>query len=674
MRHLDPNATLRLTDGDFTITEIAGSMYTLRNINTGEYRNIHISDIVPRLTEPAPRVASDPRQLENIPDDDRDELLFWGGHLNEMNTGRKDLSETDAPVNPNYDPGTVKLEQRVERKSEELTALGRKVSPSTLYRKRKKYLDGGLAALIDNRSIRTESPLDKADERWVAALRQVIAEAANESTRTAAGLLAIARRRLKEQYPGQVIAVGSRATQYRQFNYIANGKYTTGTSKRRQERIATPRRPFGDTRKYAPGQVVEIDSTTLDAPVLDEEGNVQRPILTIMVDVCTGSIVAHSFRLVAATSMDHAFLLAQAMTPRRLRPGANQAWRMMARRFPWAELVSFEERNKLDEQRPFIVPAAITVDHGTDYTGTTFESACAKFGVDLLYAAPATGTDKPHVERAFRTIKDGFVQYIAAFTGGSPDNRGRMDGKYPLLDLITLDLLFDEWVARVYQNRPSDSLIDPFHPSVSLSPNEMYAACFNLKGKPPVPIDTIDYIELLPTYERTVTANGIQYNNRFYDSLGLHKLRIAPKKVDVNGRPDNKVEFRANPYDVRAIWVRDPDGGWIEAIWRHDGVTSEPHSTAIAAEARRIVAASDTRRDDHYYEDLTLEILSQTDASITAQSKARTRAAAALKLAEAAGTPFHTPALTAAAPTAADPATPDDLNPDEVPYFEGEEL
>ncbi|WP_431220093.1 hypothetical protein [Leifsonia xyli] len=388
MRYLDPNTTLRLTEGDYAICEVAGRMYTLRDINTGKYRTVSLDWIAQRLTEPARRIEADPRQLDNVPDDDRTELLFWAGHLNEMETGRKNLSDTEAPVNPAYDPAVVKLEYRVAAKVEELTALGRQTSASTLYRKRKKYQAGGLAALIDNRTIRAEGPLDRADKRWLDALKEVIAAQQDESTRTAGALIALARKRLKDQYPGEVIAVGSRATQYRQFNYLASGKYTTGSAKQRRERSVTPKRPFGDTRKYAPGQVVEIDSTTLDCPVIDSEGNVTRPVLTIMVDVCTGSIIAHSFRLVAVTSVDHAFLLAQAMTPRKLRPGSNQAWRTLQHRFPWADLVSPEERDKLDELRPFIVPAAITVDHGTDYTGTTFEAACCKFGVDLLYASP----------------------------------------------------------------------------------------------------------------------------------------------------------------------------------------------------------------------------------------------------------------------------------------------
>lgn len=675
MRYLDPNSTLRLSEGDYTICEIAGRMYTLRNINTGEYRNVSMDWIVPRLTEPPKRIEADPRQLDNIPDDDRPELMFWAGHLNEMETGRKNPSDTEAPVNPDYDPATVKLEDRVSKKSAELTKLGRTVSVSTLYRKRKKYKDGGLAALIDNRTIRTEGPLDRADERWLTCLKEVITAQTNESTRTANALLAIARKRLKDQYPGEVIPTGSRATQYRQFNYLSSGKYTTGTAKQRRERAVTPKRPFGDSRKYAPGELVEIDSTTLDCPVIDSEGHITRPILTQMVDVCTGTIIAHSFRLEAAKAVDHAFLLAQAMTPRAMRPGANAAWRTLQKRFPWVDLVSEEERTELDQHRPFIVPSAITVDHGTDYTGTTFEAACRKLGVDLLYAAPAQATDKPHVERAFRTVKDGFVQYLAMFTGGSPANRGRTEGEYEALDLVSLDLLYDEWVTRVYQNRPSDSLIDPFHPGISLSPNEMYAACFNLKGKPPVAIEAVDYIELLPTEFRVITANGIQYNNRFYDSLGLHKLRIAPKRVDENGRPDNKVEFRANPYDPRAIWVKGPDGEWIEAAWRHQGVINEPHSTAVAAEARRIIRASDTRRDDHHFEDLTLEILSQTSDTVIAQSKARARAAEALKQAEIAGTPFQAPTTVAIpVPPKADVVAPDDLNYDEVDYFEGMDL
>jgi transposase InsO family protein len=679
MNRIELNTTLHLTDGDFLVVAVHGSMYKLYNIDTGTYENVHSMLIGPRLVEAPTRVQTDPRKLDTLQDDEREDLTFWATHLTEMETGFKNPATRTGEANPDY-AVDVKMADRVDAKIKELSALGYQVSASTLYRKRRKFLDGGASGLIDQRTTRNETPLDRADERWVTALKEAIANQTNGSTRTAGGLLAIARRRLKDLYPGEVIETGSRATQYRQFNYLANGKYTTGTAKQRRERDNSPKRPFGDTRKYTPGEIVEIDSTPLDVLVADDEGNITRPILTAMVDVCTGTLVAHSFRLVAAKAVDHAFLLAQALCPRPARPGANEQWRMTMRRFAWADLVSIEEREKLDTSRPFIVPSAITVDHGTDYTGTVFESACNKFGIDLLYSAPGTPTNKPHVERFFRTVKDGFVQYFLDFTGGTAGNRGIDDRDSSKIDLMVLDQLFDEWITRVYQNRPSDSLIDPFHPGVQLSPNEMYAATYDLKGKPPVPIDAVDYISLLPVYERTVTPNGIQFNNKFYDSVGLFKLRMAPTRVDSNGRPTNKVPFRANPYDVRAIWVEDPDGGWIECLWRHEGVTAEPHSTAIAAEARRIVRESTERRDDHHFEDLTLEILSKTSTAMIAASKERARATAAEKLNSINGTPFHEPDL--AVPTVPDltvqTATADEGAPsedfDDIDYFEAPDI
>ncbi|KRC51878.1 hypothetical protein ASE16_02065 [Leifsonia sp. Root227] len=634
-RTFDINELLALTDGDYYVVEIQGGLYRLRNALTDDYRIIAAWEIPRRLKEPVTRFAANPRQLDIIDAGESDNAKLWAEHLRELDTGYK---TADSAFNPTYDPKRT-LNERIKDKVDELVALGVPASKSTVLRKRKKFAAGGVTALIDGRELRTETPIDGADERIIHALRKRVNGAARKSTKTKLGHIAEAIKEVLDDHPGT--AIPSEATLYRWFNYLATGKRLTGTADSRKSLDAVPKRSFGDTRKYFPGQYVEIDSTTLDAFVYDEDGNVGRPILTMMIDVCTRSIIAWSFRIIAAKAVDHAFLVAQALTPRRLRPNSDKAWRNVLMRFPWVDLVDVDDRDSLDDTLPFIRPRSITIDWGTDYHGTVFEAACDLYGIDLLYAAPGTPTDKNHIERAFNTAK-GFVEHLKTFTGGSPGHRGDVDDE-PLLDLAVLDQLFGEWVTRVYQNSPHDGLFDPYRPSVTMTPNQMYMATWTLAPSQPVPMDTIDYIALLPADHRMIQPQGIQFQNRFYDSVELQALRSVAPRMDGSGNPINRWEFRANPYDPRAIWVLTPHNEWLEVPWRHRASVDQPHQTKLWNEANRIRAAYPSKFTPLQRRLTTLEILEGAENATVTINKIRGQQKAAKKMAAIGGTPLPEP-------------------------------
>lgn len=638
-RTIDITAPLKLDDGDYYVVRVQGGSYHLRHAISGDYSVMAAWELPLRLADPVARFDANPRQLDTIAKSERSDLNFWAEHLRELDSGYKTAA---SQLNPIYNPAEYGANKRIAAKLEELEALGKKTSRSSLLRKRAKFKEGGITALIDGRELRSETPIDGADERIIVALRKRVNGAARKSTQTKLGHIAEAIKEVSDAHPG--IYIPSESTLYRWFNYLATGKQIKGTSANRKSLDAVPKRVFGDTRKYFPGQYVEIDSTVLDCLVYDEDGNFGRPTLTIMIDVCTRSIIAFSFRLVAAKAVDHAFLLAQALTPRRLRPNSDKAWRTVLMRFPWVDLVSVEDRDLLDDTLPFIKPRCITVDHGTDYTGTVFEAACALFEIDLIYAAPGTPTDKNHVERAFSTIKTGFVEHIATFTGGSPGNRGDIEDE-PMFDLVTLDQLFSEWVTRVYQNSPNDGLFDPYRPSVLLTPNQMYMAAWDLAPSQPVPMDTVDYIALLPAERRTIQAQGIQYQNRYYDSVELQSFRSAAPRMDGTGNPVNDWEFRANPYDPRAIWLLTPDKQWLEVPWRHRASVDQPHQTQLWNEANRIRSAYPSKFTALERRLTVLEMLEDAGKGTVTINHLRAQQKAAKKMAEIGGTPMPEPTL-----------------------------
>jgi len=643
MTAIDLNSELQFHDGAYLVAGFHGSLLKLRSAATGAYSTVHIADIMNRLIEPRARKGTDVRELDSLTDKESAALDAYGTHLQEMINGMRG-DDPHAETRPQYDPARTTLNDRIESKVSELKSLGIPASRATLLRKKKAFEAGGLAGLIDRRSLRKESPLDRADERIIETLAHVIADETYDSTGTTDRLFVRLEEAMMKAYPGQHIPLPSKSTLYRYVGYMTKGKYTTGNAQTRRTAANTPKRPFGTSRRMRPGQEIQIDSSPWDILVRGEDGKPVTVILTIMIDIATRSIIAFSIRPEATKGVDHAFLLAQCLVPRALRPGNEGLWRLTARRMPWADLTPEEERARLDTTRPFIYPERIMMDNGADYRSKVFEAACRKFGVSLTYAAPHTPTDKPIVERTFHSIKTLFAQHLPGFKGGSVAERGQRIDDQPLMDVATLAELFDEWVTRVWQNRPHAGLRDPIYPTVEMTPNEMYNASFDVAAQLPLPLTADDYIDLMPVEYRVIGTAGVKINHRFYDSIELQPFRNAPSPDAVHG---NQWEIRVNPYDPRIVWVRHPDGHWIECLWRAETTFHQPFADSILQSAIDIAVSRGTG-NQHELLGVSAEIKKRALSAAQTVKKAEARNAMAIAHAEKEGTPMpsHTPAPT----------------------------
>jgi hypothetical protein len=212
-----------------------------------------------------------------------------------------------------------------------------------------------------------------------------------------------------------------------------------------------------------------------------------------------------------------------------------------------------------------IIPDTIVMDHGKAFMSRNFRASCAYLGISVQPARKATGTDKPHIERTLGSVASLFAQFIAGYTGRSPEYRGRGPSQQAVWSLGELQELLDEWIIAVWQNRPHDGLRDPQHPGRAFTPNQKYAAMVEAAGYVPVALTADDYIELLPARWHAVNAYGIKVNRRTYDSDTLNPFRQQPSGVRAH---KNLWEIHHDPYDVSRIWVRDHwNGGWITVFW-----------------------------------------------------------------------------------------------------------
>lgn len=661
--------TLELEDGDYILESIQGATLGLRNFRTAQRMSVHISALPGLLSAPIVFSAEDrgPRLLERTDPAEVQRAETLATHLEEMLYG---TALPEGQLRSEYDPALTTQLERIDLKVSELLQIGIKCSRRTLARWASDYRSAGQAGLSDKRLERKTNPLAGLDERVKATLLAVVAEETDKSTGSVDRLIHTLRIRLLKSYPGEKIQLPSNRTLRRHIDILTSGKYTTGNAANRRTAANAPNRMFNSRPAIAPGHEVQVDSSNFDVMVvtgIDQETGapkVGRAQLVIMLDKATQSIISTSIRLKGVKGVDLAFMLAQCLTPRLMRPEGLVAFNEYElAEMPWAEFLSVEEVARYETTRPFIKPQRIMKDNGADYASAVFESACTRFGIDTTSAAVRTPTDKPNVERAFLTIKTKFAQYLPGFTGGSVDRRGEHPENDELLDVYTLAELFDRWVSIVWQNMKHESLRDPIVPSIVHSPNSMYMAMFPMTGYVPLPLSASDYIALLPTELRTIQKDGIQIDYRRYDAPELHLYRC---RKSAEPRSGGKWTVHYNPHDPGAVWIRDPEGtGFIQCDWMNRDAFARPFSSSIRRNAREITAALGVLGDDASNQ-AAISLIGQTKAARKRHAAAEARRESAGNLASAAGVKLPVPRV----PIAADEAGLDPENSSSIEYDE----
>lgn len=509
----------------------------------------------PRDRRPAARAG-----LDALPAAAAEEAGWWEPHIAEVVYGLPPDAAPGTRPRPGFDPAVTTMTAREQAKAAELAAAGHAVTASMVKRRRQRWEAGGLPALADGRVTRPSAPFGRADPDVVDAMRKAVKETENSSTKTAKHVIWRAGQILAGSCPGKTMP--SRAACYRIYDVLARGKAAGGPASTRRSLAGRPQGMFGQWAPQAPGELVQIDSTPLDVLVLLDEGVPGRVELTAMTDVATRTVTAAVLRP-TSKSVDAALLLARTLTPEPLRPGWPEALSMARSALPYERLLSLDERMAHAAALPVIVPDTVVIDHGAAFVSANFRAACRHLGISIQPARLGTGSDKPHVERAFGSMDSLFCEFAAGYAGRSADRRGRHVEDGPLWSVAELQELLDEWLI-TWQNRPHEGLRDPACPGRAFSPNEKYAAMVEAAGYVPVALTGDDYVELLPCEWRAVNAYGIAIRRRTYDSEELNPLRHQPSGVrEKNGA----WEVRHDPYDVSRVHVRGPDG-WITCPWR----------------------------------------------------------------------------------------------------------
>ncbi|MDN3243034.1 Mu transposase C-terminal domain-containing protein [Glycomyces tritici] len=563
-----------LFDGDLVrIEELDAATVTVKVERTGQYRVLTLSRLITGCAalevpdEPLPG-GSIGTTLAGLTAAQREQLEERAAHLREVlvDDGRR----------------------QADRLGDKAAELG--VTARTLERWLQDFLRDGEAGLVDGRMLRRRST--SVDPKWDAAVKQIVGEKVNASTPTRSAVIDLAAERLEDEFGAGVVPLPSRATAFRRFAELTRGtNAVSGSAKGRRSIADRPEGVYGRLRATRPGEYLILDTQDIDVfamePVTCRWVGAQ---LTIAQDLFTRCVVGMRVTAVSTQAVDVAGVLYEAVAGRE----APTSWPPEAV-WPYHGVPGHLVVDEVETLAgPVCAPETLVVDHGKVFLSTHVKGICARLGISIQPAQTRKPTDKPTVERFFRTLREGFTQHLPAYKGPDLHSRGERVEDQAFLFLHELEDAIREWIALVYHRTKHSGLAVAEHPGLEFSPAEMFAIGLAKAGYLRLPVTPTLALDFLPVRARTIQHYGVEIDRLRYNGPGLNDYR--GRTSPFGGALAGKWPIRVDPNDVRYAWFQDPaDGQWHQLDWEHAAMLHTGFSTEAAAYARRLAAA----RDEH---------------------------------------------------------------------------
>jgi transposase len=506
-------------------------------------------------------------------------------HIREVLTGfRSGSEEAKLAGEPraDFDP-KLPLKSRYEAKARELG-----VDSRTMQRWVKAYREHGDASLADRRRGATS----RVDERWGETALAIMRDHTNESKPSGASVILQTAARLESCLGEGSVKEPSRATAYRRLKKLDKKHRTfSGTTKRNRDIASRPNRPYGKLRPARPGEYLILDTTRLDVFALDPLTLRWVQVeLTAAMDWYTRCIVAIRLTPVSTKAVDAAAVMYQVFRP----PLAGANWPAHA---VWPEhgvprevLIDPDKIDRTGKAAagPAITPETIVVDHGKIYVSEHLNSVCQRMGISIQPARLKEGRDKGPLERFFRTVRDGLLQYLPGYKGPDINARGLDVEGHAFFYIDQLESIVREWVAAVYHHRMHDSLLDPGLPSARMTPAQMFSHGIARAGYIEAPRHPHLAYEFLRAEPRTIQHYGVQRGKLVYKGDVLAEL--SQMTSPYSGKFKNRWPVHVDPDNIARVYIKHPTTRlWHELIWEHAKDVPMPFSDDALRHARKAV-------------------------------------------------------------------------------------
>ena len=441
------------------------------------------------------------------------------------------------------------------------------VSRRTLERQLARLRDQGPAGLVDARKL--QDLRRTVDLRWDVACREVLTSFTSRSNPTMQTVIDQTNRRFLAAALDGVLP--SRSVAYLRLAELDHGRYTFGAAKQRRSVAKRPTGVLGRLRADRPGQYVLLDSYRMDVfamePVTLRWVNTE---LTVAMDLFDRAITGLRLRPVAARSPDVASVLFQTVTPQ------TWGWAAGSPEGPYAGL---PEGIVLGDPGG-VLPDTIVVDHGKIYLSEHTRGVCERLGISIQPAIPDKPTDKPALERFFRTLRQSLLEHLSGYKGPDVASRGKDVEDAAFYYVTELEQIIREWVGRVYHYTAHAGLVDPLERSVALSPAEMFVRGIAAAGRIRLPARQDLIYDFLEVEWRTIQHYGVEIDGQRYDGPGINDYRGT--RSPFGGAHPGKWPFLVDRDDIRAVFFRDPvTATWSRLEWEHAAGIDAPECASL---------------------------------------------------------------------------------------------
>ncbi|MFE2296367.1 Mu transposase C-terminal domain-containing protein [Streptomyces sp. NPDC059452] len=577
-----PGSQLAFCGEVVEVVEFSHRGVTIRNVRTGEFSTVSVGRLAADAQMrneglPGPGDSAG-LLLASLSRQQRDALSERAGHIREVLTGyRAGFAEGALPGEPREEfTGDRSLPQRVASKATELRVAVRSVERWTAA-----YQGGGEAALVDSRLLKRRG--SRVDPRWDEAVRAVLAEYVTASTPTRSAVLKRVEAWLEEVHGSQTVPLPSQATAYRRLAVLSKGtNAVSGSAKARRSIAERPQGTYGRLRATRPGEYVVLDTQDLDVFAMEPVTcRWVRAQLTVAQDLFSRCIVGLRVTAVSTKAVDVAGVLFEAVAP----PGNDTSTALGPYHGVPEQVVLTEEEPV--PGRGLCPPETLVIDHGKAFLSAHVISVCARLGISIQPAQPKKPTDKPTVERFFRTLREGLIQHLPAYKGPDLHSRGEKVEDQAFFYIHELEDVIRDWVASTYHRSQHDGLVIPQWPGVELSPLEMLEAGLARAGRLRLLPSAGLVFDFLQLKARTIQHYGVEVDGMRYNGPALDGYRGEPSPF--GGLLAGRWPLRVNPDDVRFVYFQDPaDDSWHALEWEHAAALHTPFSAEAAAHARRL--------------------------------------------------------------------------------------
>jgi putative transposase len=301
--------------------------------------------------------------------------------------------------------------------------------------------------------------------------------------------------------------------------------------------------------------------------VIDTNGSVIRPWLTVMIDDYSRAVAGYLVFAGVPSALHTSLALRQAIWRK-----AHPLWGICG------------------------IPEILYVDHGSDFTSRHLEQVAANLRFQLVYSAIGRPQGRGKVERFFGTLNTELLPELPGHLNGMKPS------STPRLSLPELDAAIGQYIVEQYNVR--------LHKEIDASPNTAWAGDGWLPHMPDS-IEELDLLLIMVAKSRKIHRDGIRFEGLRY---------LDPTLAAYVGE---SVTIRYDPRDISEIRVFYQDHFLCKAIsTEHSGqtITLKDIQTARARHRRALydyIHARRTQVTDFLPESTNSRVSSRPDLPTT---------------------------------------------------------